>query len=744
MAEIQKRREKKITKPTCLIITLVPYPYGGGEGFMYQTIKWLQEELNFRCIWVAFGQDKITIAQLHVEDGCLFHTQPGYPTEHCLDVIYRTYRPDIIHLQGPIIYVALPCFKKYRVPLIIGFHFWTGIFMPNQEGLFENKDILNHVSRLSLDPRCQEINPRMSFYVASDFMNQVINKLGGHEIKNVIYPIPPDEHYKVNTRKKKKYITMININEGKGGDLLLEIIRALPNLPFLVISNEPNTGKYRWLDDAIEKEINGKFLRSYTDIKEIYAKTRILLIPSHVDETFSRVAYEGAANGIPIITTGKGFIRQLLGQAGIYLSDNDPNEWIDVIRKIYHQEDLLDDYGHRLQEQVKTLENPKMKFISLVENLLPLSPKKNVMIYAPWCDQGLGLQAKLYSQLLRRQGFYVHIFSFLPYLCIDQQGNFHHDPHEWFEYDSLYQSYNTREEVTPRELRQFVMAHNIGICLIPEICYSPIYEKVKILKDLNVSCYAIPNIETCRKDELGHYSLFEKILCPTKQCYDILKEKGLSHLVYLGHCLPITPRKKEILHLKERITFLHVSGYNALTRKRTLEVIRAFKEAREIIGDDKITLTVTFSNGIPPDIRKYQGAAGLNLIAKPLSHREILDLYSNHDISIQVSSHEGLGLGFYESLACQTPVISLDQAPHNEVIIDGRSGWLLESKKIELKDNDQAMVYGGEFDEQSLVHLLLKLAFHPEEVKSMIEKCRQEQKKWSQEIFLERLITYLV
>lgn len=739
MSEIQKI--KKNTKPTYLIVTLVPYPYGGGEGFMYQTIKWLQGKFN--CIWVAFGQDKITIAQLHVEEGCLFHTQPGYPTERCLEIIYRTYHPDIIHLQGPIIYVALPCFKKYRVPLIVGFHFWTGIFMPNQEGLFENRDILDHVSRLTLDSRCQEINPRITFYVASDFMNQVINKLGGHEIQDVIYPISSEEHYKVNIRKKK-YITMININEGKGGDLLLDIIRALPDLPFLVVCNEPNTGNYHWLDDTIEKEINGKFLRSYTDIKEVYSKTRILLVPSHVDETFSRVAYEGAANGIPIITTGKGFIRQLLGSAGIYLPENKPNVWIDTIKEIYDREDLLDDYGHKLQEQIKSMKNPKIKFNFLIENLLPLSPKKNVMIYAPWCDQGLGIQAKLYSRLLRQRGLYVHIFSFLPYLCIDQRDNFHHSSDEWFEYDSIYRSYNTREEVTERELRQFVMVHNIGICLIPEICYQPIYEKVKILTGLNVSCYAIPNIETCRKDELEYYSLFEKILCPTKQCYNILKEKGLPHLVYLGHCLPITPRRKEVSQLDE-IKFLHVSGYNALTRKRTLEVVKAFKEAKEIIGDGKkVTLTVTFSNGIPPDIRKYQGVTGLDLISKSLSHQEILYLYSTHDVSIQVSSHEGLGLGFYESLACQTPVISLDQAPHNEVIVDGKSGWLLESKKIELKDNNQAMVSGGEFEHQSLVHLLLKLILHPEEIKSVTKKCHQEQKKWSQEIFLDRFLTYLV
>ena len=726
---------------TYLILTLVPYPYGGGESFMHQTIPWLQRK-DSRCVWVAFSRQTTKRTTICSEDGCIFHTYGEYPTVERFEEIYSIYQPDIIHLQGPIVYLAVPFFKKYRVPLLVGFHFWTGIIKPNDQGGFDNKDILANSHHLILDSLCQEQTSYMEFYVASDFMNEVIQALGGQQISNIIYPIPPPEHYLVE-RKDSWYITIININHGKGGDIFLEIVKAIKDLPFLAICNEPNVGIYNSgsqrylnsLDDEIVREINGEVL-TYTDVKEVYAKTKILLIPSHVDETFSRVAYEGAANGIPILTSGKGFVKQLLGNAGIYLSEN-PQDWIDAIRQLYHRDDLLAERSKMLKEQVFKLGDQQLKFNPLIDNLLLLSPKRNIMIFAPWCDQGLGVQAKLYSELLRGEGYKVHIFSFLSYFCLDQLDKFQQDPKEWQEYDTIYESYNTREEVTERELRQFVISRNIGLCLIPEICFPPIFEKVKILKKYHVRCYAIPNIETCRKDELGKYSLFEKILCPTRQCYNILKKEGVTNLEYIGHCLPLHRDPQVIPETPTK--FLHVSGYNALTRKQTLLVLKAFREAQSIVGK-KIELTVTFSKNIPGSIFAYDGD-GISLITRTLSHQEILDFYTEHHVSIQVASHEGLGLGFYESLACGTPVISLDQAPHNEVILEGKSGWLIPSREFDLSDNNQSLVKGGTFNPKDLTAKIVYLACYSKKISKVKEACFKEQKKWSREAFMKRLIT---
>ncbi len=741
------------TMKTYLILTLVPYPYGGGESFMHQTIAWMQEK-GFRCVWVSFARQASQRTTIKAVDDCIFHTFGGYPEDAKFENVYTIYRPDIIHLQGPIVYLALPFFKTYRVSLLVGFHFWTGVMHPNDQGGFDNRDILQHIqeqkelgiSRYRLDPICQEEKLFIDFYVASDFINDVITALGGQAIPNVIYPIPPDDHFKASW-VDRKYVTIININRGKGGDIFLDIIKEIKDLPFLAICNEPNETKINAqghrvpdnLDEEISNEINGKVL-SYSNVKDIYTQTKILLVPSHVDETFSRVAYEGAASGIPILTTGKGFVKQLLGDAGIYLDPQEPRQWIDKIRELYHNEEALAMIGSNLQRQVARLGDQKPKFLQLVDKLVVQSPKQNIMIFAPWCEQGLGHQAKLYSQLLRQAGYKVHVFSFLSYLLIDQLDNFRHKPEEWLDYDTLYESYNTREEVTERELRQFVISRNIGLCLIPEICFPPIFEKVKILKKLHVRCYAIPNIEICRRDELPKYALFDRVLCNTKQCYNILRGASLQNVDYIGHCLPkgLDEEPPERPPLDGPLKFLHVSGYNALIRKQTMTILEAFREARKILGG-QIELTVTFSKNIPREAYAYEGD-GITLLTKQLSHDDVLKLYHQHHVSIQVASHEGLGLGFYESLLCETPIISLDQAPHNEVVLVGKSGWLLPSTEVDLIDNEAALVKGGRLEKQDLVTKLTHLASCPQEVAKIQEAIKEEKNHWSQETFIRRLI----
>jgi glycosyltransferase involved in cell wall biosynthesis len=95
-----------------------------------------------------------------------------------------------------------------------------------------------------------------------------------------------------------------------------------------------------------------------------------------------------------------------------------------------------------------------------------------------------------------------------------------------------------------------------------------------------------------------------------------------------------------------------------------------------------------------------------------------MGLYGACDVSIQVSSHEGVGMGFYESLAKATPVISLDVPPHNEVVLHRLTGWLLKAELVPLPDNDDPVSRAARFDAQELADLIISL--EREEVAAMI------------------------
>lgn len=79
------------------------------------------------------------------------------------------------------------------------------------------------------------------------------------------------------------------------------------------------------------------------DIRKAYNKTRILLVPSFVEESFSRVAWEAMINGIPVVASNRGNLPLLVKNGGYICSSADIDIWCKKIailmedKKIYKE-----------------------------------------------------------------------------------------------------------------------------------------------------------------------------------------------------------------------------------------------------------------------------------------------------------------------------------------------------------------------------------------------------------------------
>ena len=124
-----------------------------------------------------------------------------------------------------------------------------------------------------------------------------------------------------------EYITLINLNENKGGKIFEEIARALPNKRFLAVM-----GSYD--EQFIPKLTNVKVVPNSPNIKSVYEQTRILLMPSKY-ESWGMTATEAMSYGIPVICTETNGLKENCGNAGIYIKNrSDVKEWIDAIFKL--------------------------------------------------------------------------------------------------------------------------------------------------------------------------------------------------------------------------------------------------------------------------------------------------------------------------------------------------------------------------------------------------------------------------
>ena len=80
---------------------------------------------------------------------------------------------------------------------------------------------------------------------------------------------------------------------------------------------------------------NVTVLQKTPTIKDVYAKTRILIMPSKY-ESWGRTATEAMCSGIPVISSGTPGLRENCGKAGLYFDREEVKLWVDQIEKLFN------------------------------------------------------------------------------------------------------------------------------------------------------------------------------------------------------------------------------------------------------------------------------------------------------------------------------------------------------------------------------------------------------------------------
>lgn len=143
----------------------------------------------------------------------------------------------------------------------------------------------------------------------------------------VFQPFADYNHINVNDDPiNNEYITLVNLNENKGGRILYEIAKEMPHKRFLAV-----VGGY---DEQIIRSMpNVKVVPNTKDIREYLKQTRLLIMPS-LYESWGMIATEAMCNGIPVISAYTPGLMENLSYAGSYISDRENiSEWVDFISR---------------------------------------------------------------------------------------------------------------------------------------------------------------------------------------------------------------------------------------------------------------------------------------------------------------------------------------------------------------------------------------------------------------------------
>lgn len=691
-------------KQVFLTLSKMGYPaFGGGENWLLDVMDIMSN--GYQCVMICF-YDSINKCYFEKNNVIILKNFIVIQLSYIYDIqivkIIKFLNPFIIHHQGLEREYFMNIAISLNIPFVTGFCFWNDIIEFNNN--YSNVNILNN-NKLQKSNNFQNIINNCNSYVSSEFVNDVVYKL--HNIKlNIIDTISVNQHYHVNNIDPQ-YLTIINIHYLKGGWLLPKLLSNLKtDITICLIDTEHNNKKFTFKLMNFIKYRNNKFknkviyINKKINITEIYSKTKLLLIPSLVDESFCKVAYEGMYNKIPILSTKNGNLKYLLNGYADFLSEN-YNEWIFKIDNVLNDDKYLSMMKKR---SIKIYDNYNFYITKQITNIKKFNYdkiKNNIGIFAPWADQGLGIQAREYYLQLINKGYNVSIFSPKSYYSTVNNPLSQTNSNEW-NYNNIYYCKNERINIDLKDIVEFISLYKISSMIFIETCMEKFFKVVNVFKICGVKTIGIPNIEIIKYDEIYMHNVFDVLLCNNYFTLDIIKNITENIVVdYLGFNInhPFFNDLTIYDLNNNNINFYCIGGYNTVYRKHIDKIINIFENNN-------------FGNHIFLHVF-IQGLCDLTTTCKNIfihnknySYENIVNIHKQYDIFIHFGSHEGLGLGFYEATVCNKPVITIDTFPNNEIIINEQNGWLINSTKYTLTDNKKSIIFGDLFDSNDFINKL--------------------------------------
>jgi len=215
--------------------------------------------------------------------------------------------------------------KNYPNKPIVYFVYYNEFAQPKDL----NSYLKNHIFR------------QKNFIVSSNFLKKSFYQVWGKEA--FIFNDYIDQKKYRAEFLTKEFITMINPERVKGIGIFLKIVREMPERKFLLVGNWKLPGDLPVV--LTENFKNITYLPITGKMRDVYAKTAILLVPSIWEEAFGRIVIEAFVNGIPVLASNTGALTDTVGKGGFCFSvdnfkgeenkyEGNVDDWKELIKKL--------------------------------------------------------------------------------------------------------------------------------------------------------------------------------------------------------------------------------------------------------------------------------------------------------------------------------------------------------------------------------------------------------------------------
>lgn len=210
---------------------------------------------------------------------------------------------------------------------------------------------------------------RTRLFANSEFIRTELRDAIGVDAP-VLYPIVDPDCYRTE-RNDPDWITFVNPIEGKGLDVVLAVAERLPEHRFVLVSGWPRMShELETLRKRVDALPNVQLHAWTSDMRTVYARTRLLLFPAQWDEGFGRVVLEAHASGIPVVASGRGGLPEAVGDGGHVLSHDAPAEqWAAAVDRILREPAL---YSRLSENALANVRRPEFDADRVTDRFLDL------------------------------------------------------------------------------------------------------------------------------------------------------------------------------------------------------------------------------------------------------------------------------------------------------------------------------------------------------------------------------------
>ena len=311
--------------------------FGGAELSIHELLKGVQSKHRVDVLVVTDKKYTNGIIQKTKYDGIDLYGIEHENRIESIECILSDYSPDIIFTQLMWSNIALCYGKRNKIPTV-----YRVCSVPLEIDLSYNSD-----------------HSPSHMIAVSDYVKRYIEEEFGRN-STLLHPAINLNKVRANISAPfyNEFITMFNPITKKGGKIFRELCKLLPDEKFAVVpgwghlKNQDGKFNEKYIErivtslgkkyvGQIPEEVDFSDLNNVTilspnhDVAKIYERTRILCVPSQWEEAFGRVAIEAFSNGIPVLGSDVGGLREIVASGGILVKEyRNPVEWEKHLKKL--------------------------------------------------------------------------------------------------------------------------------------------------------------------------------------------------------------------------------------------------------------------------------------------------------------------------------------------------------------------------------------------------------------------------